>query len=57
MTIIIFGIRITINVTKIERFDASIDQAQRKADVAAIVNSEHFQALKAQAAAARASRK
>ena len=56
MTIIIFGIRITINVTKIERFDASIDQAKRKADAEAITNSEHFRNLKAQAQAARAAR-
>lgn len=56
MTIIIFGIRITINVTKIEKFSSQIDQAQRKADVAAIVNTEHFRSLKAQAQAARAAR-
>lgn len=56
MTIIIFGIRITINVTKVEKFSSQIDQAQRKADVEAITNSEHFRNLKAQAQAARAAR-
>lgn len=56
MTINLFGIKIEIKVTKVETFRAEINQAQRQADAAAIISSEHFQALKEQAARARALR-
>lgn len=56
MTLTIGPFRITITITRLERFPVKVDQLQAAQEAAEIKSSEYFQQLKAQAAAIRASR-
>ena len=57
MTLKIFGYQIVIfKITKLEKWNGSIDQGARENSVNEIKNSAEFQSIKARAAAIRANR-
>ena len=56
MTLTFGSLRITLKIERLARFVPQIDQAQRKAEAEAIIGSEYYRNLKAQAQAYRAER-